>query len=149
MKQRTERIYLNDMSEEALSEDMPAITGLLTSLNLDMEDLHHSQFSVIRNNGEIVAAGRVRMHSDGTAELCSLGVWPDFRNKGYGGELTSRMFERAATDKLWLVTEIPSFFGRLGYVPVTGSIPEVLRDKQKRCREELDCSAPVVMVKVG
>lgn len=134
------------MPEAAQPTDLPDILELLEELNLDMDDINYARFLVVRHKGEIVAAGRIKEHEEGTLELCSLGVTPEQRGKGLGRELIADLIKRAGMKPLWLVTEIPGYFTQFGFEAVPDSeIPPELCDKVEKCLTELDCSKPVVM----
>lgn len=130
--------------EAAINTDLPDIMELLEDLNLDMEDLHYTQFLVVKDKGEMIAAGRIRLHEDGLPELCSLGVHPEYRSRGIGKGIVCGLLEKYPQSKVWLLSEIPDFFEKTGFVK-TDELPEILEDKSRRCRELYACSNPVVM----
>lgn len=130
---------------EALYTDLPDIMELLEDLNLDMEDLHYSQFKVAKTKGNLIAAGRIRVHENGLNELCSLGVDPEFRNIGIGSAIVAQLLDQVKNSELSLVTEIPEYFMRMGFQSGDES-NLVLKDKIRRCKEIYACKDPVVMV---
>lgn len=129
----------------ALNTDIPDIFELLETLNLDMEDVHFSEFVVCKDKGELIAAGRVRQYDDGVCELCSLGVLEDYRSQGIGTAVVQALLQKHSLDQVYVVTEIPQYFEKNGFVP-SKSQSAYLQDKLKRCVEELACSNPIVMV---
>jgi N-acetylglutamate synthase-like GNAT family acetyltransferase len=131
--------------QAALNTDLPDIMELLEALNLDMEEVHYSEFFVCKDKGELIAAGRVRAHEDGVYELCSLGVLEDYRMAGIGTDIIKALVNKHSLDSVYVVTEIPEFFEKTGFVKSTHK-SEYLQDKLKRCVEEYACKNPIIML---
>lgn len=127
----------------ANGEDFPEIIELLEELNLDMEEIDTDQFLVCKTQDKILGAGRIRIHDD-CLELCSLGVLENERGKGIGKNIANALIDSNKDSDIFLVTEIPSFFMKVGFVDCV-DFPEVLNDKINRCKEIYSCSKPVVM----
>jgi N-acetylglutamate synthase-like GNAT family acetyltransferase len=136
---------VNNKILPALNTDLPDIIELLETLNLDMEEVHYSEFFVCKDKGELIAAGRVREYEDGVFELCSLGVLEDYRGAGVGIDIVKALLQKHSLDSVYVVTEIPTYFEKSGFV-LSNVKSERLLDKQKRCVEEYACSNPVFMV---
>jgi N-acetylglutamate synthase-like GNAT family acetyltransferase len=136
---------VNNKILPALNTDLPDIIELLETLNLDMEEVHYSEFFVCKDKGELIAAGRVREYEDGAFELCSLGVLEDYRGAGIGTDIVKALMQKHSLDSVYVVSEIPDFFGKCGFV-LSKHKSEFLQDKIKRCLEEYACSNPVLML---
>ena len=136
---------VNNKILPALNTDLPDIIELLETLNLDMEEVHYSEFFVCKDKGELIAAGRVRQHEDGFYELCSLGVLEDYRGAGLGIDIVKALLQKHSLDTVYVVTEIPVYFEKSGFV-LSNIKSESLQEKQKRCVEEYACGNPVFMV---
>jgi N-acetylglutamate synthase-like GNAT family acetyltransferase len=87
--------------------------------------------------------GRVLEH-DGCAELCSLGVVESHRRQGIGSKLVNALASKTPTKPLYVVTEIPDYFLRLGFAP-SEVYPIEIADKLQRCVDFYDCQSPVVL----
>ena len=129
--------------EEAIESDLIDILELLESMNLDMDQVHAQQFYLATLNDEILGLGRVLEH-DGCAELCSLGVVESHRRQGIGSKLVNALATKTPTKPLYVVTEIPDYFLRLGFAP-SEVYPIEIADKLQRCIDLYDCQLPVVL----
>ena len=136
---------VNNKILPALNTDLPDIIELLETLNLDMEDVHYSEFFVCKDKGELIAAGRVIAHEDGVFELSSLGVIEDYRRAGIGTDIVKALINKHSLDSVYVVTEIPEFFEKTGFVKSTHK-SECLQDKLNRCIEEYACKNPIIML---
>lgn len=130
--------------EAAAATDLPDIMEILEDINLDMEELHYTQFVLGKHRREVVGAGRIRLHTDGTAELCSLGVMEAFRGCGLGTHISKALLQAFPQRPLWVVSEIPDYFARFGFAPAA-DYPAVLADKLQRCQTQYACTAAQVM----
>lgn len=126
----------------ASEHDWPAVLTLLEEINLDREGVAIQQFVVSRNDTSLIGAGRLRKHTDAT-ELCSLGVKESHRNIGVGKALVKFLLEQAG-DEVYVVTDIPDYFGKLGFKP-SEHYPASMEDKRLRCIVQYECLQPVVM----
>jgi|GEM_PF-1971721 len=129
---------------KAMPTDLPDIIELLEEMNLDMEDLHFSQFVCFKVKGELVAAGRVRLHDDGTHELCSLGVLPEHQGMGIGSAMVQVLLDKHVFDAVWVVTDIAGFFERFGFF-AQSKPPESLLEKMERCVALYNCKKPQIL----
>ena len=124
--------------------DLPDIIEILEELNLDMEDLDEDDWMVAVVKDEIVGVGRLRFYDD-ACELSSVGVLEDFRQEGIGKAIIQALVSDASNDAVYTVTEIPAFFALSGFTQ-TDAFPESIDYKLQRCRNELSCSSPQVMM---
>ncbi len=116
----------------ATSEDFPFIRETLERLRLDVERLTPEQFIVVRRNGRNVAFGRVKPYEE-TYELASLAVVEGERGKGWGAHLTRELIRRYPQDEVYVTTDVPEFFERLGFLR-TDILPRELDEKLDRAR---------------
>jgi len=93
--------------------DFVKVRALAASFNLDYEDMEDDVFWVAAEGRRIVGTCGLKKHSD-CLELCSLGVAPDFRQRGLGRKLVGALLE-ATDDEIFLTTIIPGYFEKLGF----------------------------------
>lgn len=124
--------------------DFPEIIELLEELHLDLDHLDPEQFVVSLVDDAVVGAGRV-LEYDNALELCSVGVLPDFRGKGIGRSIVRDLLKQYQGQSVYVVTDIPDFFSRFGFVPVE-DFPDEIASKRQKCLSELDCQLAQVML---
>jgi threonine dehydratase len=122
--------------QPAAEGDMPFIRELLESERLDDERLEAPQFITLRENGRIIAVGRIKPY-ERTYELGSLCVVPDARNRGLGTRITRELVRRFPQDEVFLTTNrnvgLPAYYERLGFLR-TELLPDELEAKCERIR---------------
>ncbi|WP_423127707.1 arsenic resistance N-acetyltransferase ArsN2 [Gaoshiqia sp. Z1-71] len=102
--------------------DFPKIKTLLAASNLPYSDLEFSPvyFWGIKEDKKPVATGALEIYG-AEAILRSLAVQKEFRNQGFGKQLTNFLEQKAAEfgiGRLFLLTtSAGDFFKRLGYQP--------------------------------
>lgn len=102
------------------------------SFNLDCSDLHPGQFLIARVNNKMAGFVRIKKHDDCT-ELSTLGVLPEYRSQGLGEILVNRILKQTASEKIYILTVIPSYFSKLGF-HTTDHIPDSLKPKKEDCK---------------
>jgi amino-acid N-acetyltransferase len=104
----------------AAAQDLTAIRALLERAGLPTSDLDSAQpdFAVIRENGEVIAAGALQRFGS-SALLRSVAVAPHLRGTGLGQTVVSeleRLARTARINRLILLTQTAvEFFARQGY----------------------------------
>ena len=104
----------------AAAQDMVAIRALLERSGLPTSDLDSArpEFAVIRENGQVIAAGALQRFGS-SALLRSVVVAPDRRERGLGHTVVSeleRLARTARVTQLVLLTETAAeFFAHQGY----------------------------------
>ena len=127
--------------ERARPEDLPFIAKELARLKLDAEELDPTQFCLARAGDKIIGFGRLK-HYQGICEMASLAVLEERRGKGIGQEIASRLIKECPNRTVYLVTDIPVFFEKLGF-KITDQYTRILGDKFKTfCAQAV--SNPVV-----
>jgi N-acetylglutamate synthase-like GNAT family acetyltransferase len=128
----------------AAEADWEQIVNLAEVLNLDNNDMHVGQFKVYEEDRKVLGIGRIKTHHD-CVELCTLGVEVSYRGRGIGKALVNSLLENLS-GPVYLVTEIPAYFEKLGFRPVNTSI-QSLQAKKNICMTQLSCANPVIMVR--
>jgi N-acetylglutamate synthase-like GNAT family acetyltransferase len=107
---------------------MPFIRECVRRFRLDNEALEAEQFMTVRQNGEIIAFGRVKPYGDGVYELGCVGVVEGRRGQGLGRLVVETLIERFPTDAVYVTTDLTQYFERLGFTR-TDAIPRPLTEK--------------------
>jgi len=109
--------------------DMAFIREAITRERLDDENLRAEQFITLRRDGQIVAFGRVKPYKD-TYELASVVVEPAERGKGLGEAITRELVRRFPQDEVYITTDIPQYYERLGFLR-TEILPDEIAAKRE------------------
>jgi threonine dehydratase len=119
----------------ALPEDMPFIRETVERLRLDGERLEAAQFVVVRGGDGVVAFGRIKPYEE-TYELGGVAVVESRRGEGLGEAIVRELVRRFPRDEVFVTTDIPEYFERLGFLR-TEILPRELSGKIARVCEEL------------
>lgn len=123
-------------------QDWVAVERLVRKLNLDDAGMTPEQFMVCMSGDMVRGIGRIQQHAE-CLELCSLGVDEPFRGQGIGRSLVVALLH-GLHDTVYVVTDIPAYFAKLGFLPSAAVMPS-LEDKRRRCIEQLACNEPLIM----
>lgn len=127
----------------AESHHQDEILKIIQQENLDKVNVHYSEFIIALKQKRIIGIGRIRKHAE-INELCSLGILPEERGKGIGRAIVKALIEKANGEQLFLVSDIPSYFNKMGFYE-SEERPVQMVEKYERCLKYLDCKAPVIM----
>lgn len=97
-----------------------AIEGTTLSITADEVALGLGQYVVAERDGEILSCGALVVFSPSIAEIRSIAVSPAARGTGLGAAVVRRLIDEAMSlelDQLVLLTKVPDFFARLGFIP--------------------------------
>ena len=130
--------------EKATENDFEEIKKYIAEFDLDDRDLQQHQFLVAKENHKLLGFGRSRKHN-GCDEFCSLGVLKENRFNGVARKLILARI-KIATQPIYLVCIIPSYFEKLGFVIVDEYPPEIA-DKLHYCTSELTVPEKYVVMK--
>lgn len=115
---------------------------------LDTERLEPEQFITIREDGRIVAFGRVKPYEH-TYELGSVCVAADRRGRGLGEAITRELIRRFPQDEVYLTTDaavgLPAYYERLGFLR-TDVLPPELQAKVDWIKDTGFREGPVGMI---
>jgi amino-acid N-acetyltransferase len=80
----------------ASADDQFAISMIVRAAWLYPRDLDWQRFLLARWGQDIIGIGQVKPHSDGSRELASLAVVPEWQGNGVGGALIHALLSREA-----------------------------------------------------
>src|SRR3972149_617896 len=111
----TETILPPHTITPATADDLPFIRDSVARLRLDAERLGPEPFIVVRREGGdgIVAFGRIKPYQK-THELGSVAVIEGERGRGWGGLVVRELIRRFPQDEVFITTDLPEYFERLG-----------------------------------
>jgi threonine dehydratase len=122
---------------------MPFIREAIERERLDDERLEAEQFITLREDGRIVAFGRIKPYEE-TFELGAVFVAGEERGQGLGEAITRELVRRFPQDEVYLTTDKPEYYERLGFMR-TEILPAELRAKVERVTGALrDCVAGMI-----
>ncbi len=120
-----------------------AVKKHIRELELDDRQMIQEQFLIATVNNRLAGFGRVR-EFNGFSEMCSLGVLPGQRLQGLGITLVQHLIKKA-TQPIYMVCIIPSFFERLGF-RICDHYPEEMQQKLDYCTNSLAVPEPYVVM---
>ena len=88
--------------------DQQTIVSLIHQAKLNPRNLHWEHFLVAEANGKIVGVRQVKVHAQGTREVASGFVLPEYRNQGISALLMNELLARehgplySMIDQKWL-----------------------------------------------
>ncbi len=112
---------------EAAGKDVDAIVSLINSPHSSGKILKRTRkeirkalrsFSVVENDGEIIACGALEIYNKKLAEVRSLVVDPRFQKKGVASALLRRLIALAEKKEIYevlAITDRDNVFTRLGF----------------------------------
>lgn len=126
-------------------EDVPFIAQELARLKLDDEKLRPEQFLLAREGKKIVGFGRIKTE-EGFYEMASLAVLEDYRAQGIGQKIARALLDLCLGRTVYLVTDIPGFFEKLGFM-ITSQAPAKLLQKAETfcCGPPFGSVVPMVL----
>jgi threonine dehydratase len=108
----------------ATTSDLPFIRDAIERLRLDPEDIAPEQFITIRRAGQIIAFGRIKPYRE-TYELGGVGVLEEQRGHGLGETIVRELIRRFPQDEVYITTDIPEYFERMGFLRTEILPPEL------------------------
>src|SRR5215208_3930595 len=92
----------------ARQEDQATIVSLIRQAKLNPRNLHWEHFLVAEESGKVVGIRQVKVHRQGTREVASGFVLPEYRNQGISASLMKELLARedgnlySTVDQKWL-----------------------------------------------
>ena len=78
----------------ATAEDQFAITAIVRAARINPNDLDWRRFLLAQWGQDIIGVGQVKPHADGSRELASIAVVPEWQGNGVGGALIRALLSR-------------------------------------------------------
>jgi N-acetylglutamate synthase-like GNAT family acetyltransferase len=75
----------------AVQADQASITSIVRAAGINPLDLRWPRFLVAKEDGRIIGVVQVKPHRDGSRELASLAVVPEYRGQGVGSALVREL----------------------------------------------------------
>jgi N-acetylglutamate synthase-like GNAT family acetyltransferase len=101
----------------ATAADFPAIRALIRAVRINPLGLDWRHFIVaVSPEGEMTGCGQVKTHGDGSRELASIAVVPEWRGKGVASAIIERLLaEHPGQIYLTCRSGLGSFYERFGF----------------------------------
>jgi amino-acid N-acetyltransferase len=100
----------------ALQEDQETITSFIRQAKLNPRNLHWQNFLVAEKDGEIVGIRQVKVYSQGTREVASGFVLPQYRRQGISAQLMKALLARVTGPLYTMVNEKRSaYYEQFGF----------------------------------
>lgn len=78
----------------ATINDQPKIIALINKVRINPRNLNWERFIIAEDDGATVGCGQIKPHSDGTKELASIAVEPEYQARGVGSMVMNALLER-------------------------------------------------------
>lgn len=119
----------------ALGSDFPAIKALIHETGINPMSLNWRRFRVAKTveGDQLIGCGQLKPHSDGTVELASIAVVPDWRKKGIASAIIQAlMAEGPRPLYLTCLSSNGPFYEKFGFRVVAGAeLPKYFRRLSK------------------
>jgi amino-acid N-acetyltransferase len=105
----------------AVREDQKRIRQLVHQAGINRLNLDWRRFWIACDpNNSVVGVGQIKPHRDGSMEIASLVVTPDWRGRGIARKIIARLIQDSSTP-LWLLcrSDLVDFYGKFGFRTVT------------------------------
>ena len=100
----------------AVQAEQPSITALVRAAGINPFDLRWQRFLVAEVDGRIIGAVQIKPHRDGSRELASLAVVPEYRSQGVGGALVRALLAtEGGTVYLTCADRLEGYYTRFGF----------------------------------
>lgn len=117
----------------ATAADQSAIRALIRRVRINPMGLDWRRFVVAEEAGQVVGAGQIKEHGDGTCELASIAVAPERQGAGIGGAIVQALISRHEARQggdlyLYCAPRNESYYPRFGFRRLTpAEIPGAFR----------------------
>lgn len=116
-----QRMIHNDLTARpAQASDAPAIRALIHRVGINPTALDWRRFRVITGPaGQLLACGQIKPHGDGTRELASIAVQPEWQGRGLGKAMIAALL-RENPPPLYLTCRsgLKGYYARFGFAEV-------------------------------
>lgn len=116
----------------ATPDDMTFIREAVGRLRLDPEDLRPEQFITLRREARLIGFGRIKPYHE-TSELGCVAVIEEERGRGLGEVIVRELVRRFPQDEVYITTDLPAYFERLGFLRTELLPPEIEAKIERVC----------------
>jgi N-acetylglutamate synthase-like GNAT family acetyltransferase len=107
---------MNSSLRPATAADQPIITAIVREAGINPRDLDWPRFIVAERDGQVIGVGQVKPHGDGSRELASIAVRPEFQGQGVGSAICRALIEReSGVLHLITITDTADYYHRFGF----------------------------------
>ena len=100
----------------AVEADQPIIISLVQQAKLNPRNLHWEHFLLAEENGKILGIRQVKIHKQGTREVASGFVLPEYRRQGISAQLMNALLAREKGPLYTMVNEKRSaYYEQFGF----------------------------------
>jgi N-acetylglutamate synthase-like GNAT family acetyltransferase len=118
--------------DAATEADMALVRDCVERFKLDGERLAPEQLVIARDGERVVAFGRIKPYQQ-VYELGTVGVLERERGKGYARLVVEELVRRFPTPEVWITTDRPEVFARLGFQLVERGPDEIQAKLERIC----------------
>jgi amino-acid N-acetyltransferase len=105
----------------AQQEDQPTIVSFVQQAKINPRNLHWQNFLVAEENGQTVGIRQVKVHSQGTREVASGFVLPEYRRQGISARLMNEILSREKGTLYLMCRDIRApYYEQFGFRRVEG-----------------------------
>jgi N-acetylglutamate synthase-like GNAT family acetyltransferase len=119
--------------KHATEADMGFILENLKKYHLDMEDLHHSQFVIAAENGNLIGFGRLKNIGE-TYEIGCVVVIEERRGRGIGSLIVKHLIDYSPLKTVYVITDLVDYFIKLGFAKTEEGSKELLDSLDRTCK---------------
>ncbi len=119
------------MIRKAIKSDIEKIQLYIEEFRLDSDKMDCKRLLVYEVDRKLAGFGRFKDYGQ-YCEIATIGVIEPYRGMGIGKSIMKYLISTAPSDKLWLITVIPDYFKKFGFVKVDENIPELLEIKARQ-----------------
>ncbi|HNP72964.1 MAG TPA: GNAT family N-acetyltransferase [Kouleothrix sp.] len=103
----------------AIAADQRAITAIVRAARINPFGLDWQRFLVVEESGGLIAVGQVKPHRDGSRELASIAVVPEWQGQGLGAAVVRALLAREpGTLHLMCASPTVPFYQRFGFYQI-------------------------------
>lgn len=113
------------MLRPAMDSDAKAIRAIIRQVQINPNDLDWRRFLVAEDSqGRVIGCGQLKSHRDGSQELASIAVLPEWRNRGIARAVIQNLiashFKTQGEAPLYLMcgASLGNFYRKFGFQPV-------------------------------
>jgi len=139
------------MIRPAEISDQQVIHKLIRQAHINPTGLAWERFLVaVDQHGKVIGCGQIKPHSDGSRELASIAVIPEYRQQGIASALIEQLLAKS-TGELYLMcrSSLGPFYARFGFQPVEGEdLPPYFKRMKRLARliKSLDKNGETLLV---